>query len=120
MAAALNAFKTSNFKNYSMGVGKSVPMSPLNFYAIVWTGYPVTALATKDVFLSVRFFILDFILNKAVQHFIALFIRRHPKKMGRIDINGLHCLPFSVIRQIGALRIILFNLSYFRIDFNTG
>jgi hypothetical protein len=94
MAASLGGSKTSNFKNYSMGVGKSVLVRPLDFYAIGRTRYPVTALAAKDVFLPVRFFILGFILNKAVQHFIALFIRRHPKKMRRIGINRLHGLPF--------------------------
>jgi len=78
MAASLDGSKTSNFKNYSMRVGKSVLVRSLDFYALGRTRYPVTALTAKDVFLLVRYFILGFILNKAVQHFIALFIGRHP------------------------------------------
>jgi hypothetical protein len=81
MAASFDGSETSNFKNDSMGIGKSVPVRSLDFYALGRTRYSVTALAAKDVFLSVQCFILGFILNKAVQHFIALFIRRHPKKM---------------------------------------
>ena len=88
MAASLSGSKTPNFKNYSMGVGKSVPVRSLDFYALGRTRYPVAALAAKDVFLPVRFFILGFILNKAVKHFIALFFRRHPKKMGRTELRG--------------------------------
>jgi hypothetical protein len=88
MATSLNGSKTSNFKNYSMGVSKSMPVRPLNFYSLGRTRYPVTALAAKDVFLPVRFSILGFILNKAVKHFIALFFRRHPKKMGRTELRG--------------------------------
>ena len=60
MAASLNGSKTPYFKNNSVRVGKSVPVRPLHFYALGRTRYYVMALATKDVFLLIRFFLLFF------------------------------------------------------------
>ncbi len=88
MATSFNGCKTSYFKNNSVGVGKRVTVRSLDFYALGRTRYPVTALATKNIFLLVRYLIFSFILDKAVKHFITLFFRRYTKKMERIKHRG--------------------------------
>jgi hypothetical protein len=93
MAAPLNGSKTPYFKYNSVWVGKGMLVRPLDFYAFIRTRYHVTALATKNVFLFLRRFLFGFILNKTVEHFIALFFRRHTKKMGRTYMNCYHSLP---------------------------
>ena len=88
VAASFNGPKTPDFKNNSVGIGKRVTVRSLNFYALFRTCYPVTALATKNIFLLVRYDILGFILNKAVKHLVTLFFGRHTKKMGKTTLRG--------------------------------
>jgi len=111
MAASLNGSKTPYFKNNSVGVGKGMLVRPLDFYALGRTRYHVMTLATKDVLLLIRCFLYGFILNKAVKHFIALFFRRHPKKMWKICIYCYHSLPYFLIRQIRTTGITFFDSS---------
>ena len=88
VATSFNGSKTPDFKYNSVWIGERVTVRSLDFYALCRTCYPVTALATKNIFLLIRYVILGFILNKAIKHFITLFLRRHTKKMGRTKFRG--------------------------------
>ena len=82
--------ETSDFKNYSMGVGKGVQMGAVYLDSLVRMGYGRKALAAVDKFFGVIFFFIDLVFDKKGWNIIPIFFRRYSEKKGAYAAEIFH------------------------------
>ena len=99
---------TAYLVNNAIRIGKCVLVGALHFDTFIRVCYYLEALAAKNVFACVRFFLFSFILNNLTWLFTAVFLRRLPKKITVVCITCNHFL-IKIVRCL----LLVVNGSFF-------
>ena len=92
ISASYGRHETAYLVNTAVRIGKCVLVGALHFDTFIRVCYYLEALAAKNVFACVRFFLFSFILNNLTWLFTAVFLRRLPKKITVVCITCNHFL----------------------------
>lgn len=93
MTAPFDSSKTPDLKNNSMGIGKGVPVRPLDGDALSRMCYDIKALTAADIRFGVQYVRFSLVFNKTFDHFNVLFFRRNTKKIRQGQTRRYHSLP---------------------------